>query len=544
MGPYRIVRLLGRGGMGAVYEGVHSATGERSAIKILSLTLADDEAFRARFEAEIETLKQLQHPNIVRLIGYGEQDGLLFYSMELVEGTNLHDALLRQGRLPWQDVADIAIQVCAALKHAHDHGVIHRDLKPANLLRTEDGVVKLTDFGIAKFFGATHLTLAGGVIGTADYMSPEQAEGIGATPRSDLYSLGGVLYALLSGKPPFTGKSVTQILQKMKQHDPVPLCQLVPSLPVEFEEIVLQLLRRDPAERIATPLALSKRLRAMLHGLAAATKIDDESPAEPDEPTRVFTIEPAESPAGDDATVVGEYTLQPVEEPPRERWFEETVVTGPQAAPPQPAPAAPAADTKAGPSTHFTEVRRGRKVAREESEEATVRQWISEHALSTVAIVLGLLLLIALGFYFTRPPSADTLYARIAAVTVPQPWGDFSEVRSAINDFLEFHPDDPRREEVRRWQADHDAYRLWRRLERDARSKGGVEYLPPLQRQFVLASRELEGDSAKARNMFQVLLERYDAPGDNPGGEDEPDERTEDDVECLEAARHWTRRLP
>jgi eukaryotic-like serine/threonine-protein kinase len=170
LGPYRVTRLLGRGGMGAVYEGVHVETGERAAVKILSIGHADDAPFRARFVSEIESLKLLQHPNIVRLIGYGEQDGMLFYSMELVAGKNLHEELQTGRRFAWREVSDIAVQICGALKHAHDHGVIHRDLKPANLLRTSEGTVKLTDFGIAKLFGSTQLTSAGGVIGTADYM--------------------------------------------------------------------------------------------------------------------------------------------------------------------------------------------------------------------------------------------------------------------------------------------------------------------------------------------------------------------------------------
>jgi eukaryotic-like serine/threonine-protein kinase len=581
LGPYRILRLLGRGGMGAVYEGVHTETGASTAIKILSMALADDEAFRGRFVSEIEALKQLQHPNIVRLIGYGEQDGLLFFSMELVEGENLHDVLSRGERLPWQDVADIAIQICAALKHAHDHGVIHRDLKPANLLRTTDGTVKLTDFGIAKFFGASNLTSAGGVIGTADYMSPEQAEGTGVTYRSDLYSLGGVLYALLSGKPPFTGKSVTQVLQKMQQFDPVPLCQIVPSLPVEFEEIVLQLLRRDPAERIATPLVLSKRLRSMLHGLAAATKIDDESPAEPDAPTRILPLGAAGSPENAAATIPGHAEEGPGAKPIRGGWQDETVVTGPRR--PENAYELQAAtdgseEISKGPSTHYTEVRRGRSGSRESSEHATRQEWLSEHAFSTAGLVLALAGLIGLGIYFTRPPNADRLYQKITAVTQDRAWGDFADARIAIDDFLHYHPRDPRREEVELWQQDHDAHRLWRRLEREARRKGGDEYLLPVERHFVLAARRVDDDPSQALAMFETLLDRYDSsaesapeenaadkinvgsgtelehgPNANTDGDGQfgnpeveeaelNDERSETS-ECLQAARHAVARL-
>lgn len=543
LGPYRILRLLGRGGMGAVYEGVHSETGERAAVKILSLTLAEDEAFRGRFAGEIETLKQLQHPNIVRLIGYGEQDGLLFYSMELVEGINLHDALAQQGRLPWQEVAEIAIQVCAALKHAHDHGVIHRDLKPANLLWTEERVIKLTDFGIAKFFGATNLTSVGGVIGTADYMSPEQAEGRGVTARSDLYSLGGVLYALLTGKPPYTGKSVTQILYKMQQQDPLPLSQHLPSLPVEFEEIVLQLLRRDPTERIATPLALSKRLRSMLHGLAAATKLEDESPAEPDAPTRILPLEPEEEvKQGEETRIESPVTRSPAPQL-RGNWQDETIVTGQRGEEYQlqEMPTKHGTEKKRGPGTHFTEVKRGRKASRDRDEDESPRTWLSEHVVSTAGLVFALLVLISLGYYFTRPPAPDKLFERIEAVIVERDRGDYMDARRSMDDFLRHYPKDPREVSVRMWRVDHDAHRLWRRLEREARQKGGLEYLPPIQQEFVLASRELADDPEAAFQIYAELVARHGTASGSAGREEA--NSNDDNQESLRAAKHWLSRL-
>ncbi len=205
LGPYRIERLLGRGGMGTVYAGVHLETGQRAAIKSLSVAVADDSNLRERFLTEIETLKKLKHPNIVQLYGDGEQDGHLFYVMELVEGQTLQEELQTGHRFDWQEVTTITIEVCQALKHAHDRGVIHRDLKPGNLLRTTDGHIKLSDFGIAKLFGATHLTVAGSVVGTADYMAPEQAEGKPITARTDLYSLGALMFTLLARRPPFHG---------------------------------------------------------------------------------------------------------------------------------------------------------------------------------------------------------------------------------------------------------------------------------------------------------------------------------------------------
>ena len=173
LGPYKIVKKLGRGGMGTVYEAINVQTNEPAAVKLLTPHLADEEGFRERFGTEIETLKKLKHPNIVRLLGYGIQDGHPYYAMELVPGSNLEDELQAGRRFEWRETTRAAIKLCRALKHAHDHGVIHRDLKPANLLLTPEGDIKLTDFGIARLFGNTRLTSEGGLIGTAEYMAPE-----------------------------------------------------------------------------------------------------------------------------------------------------------------------------------------------------------------------------------------------------------------------------------------------------------------------------------------------------------------------------------
>jgi len=190
LGPYKIGRTLGRGGMGTVYAGVSLESGEDAAVKVLSAAMAREEGFRERFEAEIESLRKLSHPNIVKLFGFGEQDGHLFYSMELVDGHSLEEELQAGRTFDWRETTDLAIQVCRALKHAHDRGVIHRDIKPANLLLAADGTVKLSDFGIAKLFGNSGMTADGGVLGTAEYMAPEQADGRPVTHRCDLYSLG------------------------------------------------------------------------------------------------------------------------------------------------------------------------------------------------------------------------------------------------------------------------------------------------------------------------------------------------------------------
>jgi eukaryotic-like serine/threonine-protein kinase len=268
LGPYRLGRTLGRGGMGAVYEGVNVETDEPAAVKVLSAALAGDSDFRQRFAIEIETLRKLYHPNIVQLFGFGEQDGVLFYAMELVNGSSL-EAELRGGRVfAWREVAEIGIQTCRALRHAHDRGIIHRDIKPANLLLTKDGKVKLSDFGIARLFGNTRVTAVGNVLGTVEYMAPEQADGRPVTPRTDLYSLGGMLYCLLTRRTPFQAQSLVEMLQKHRTAQPDPIGRFARDVPEEMELIVYQLLAKDPEKRIANATLVARRLEAMVRALS------------------------------------------------------------------------------------------------------------------------------------------------------------------------------------------------------------------------------------------------------------------------------------
>ena len=223
LGPYKIGPRIGKGGMGSVYRATSIESGEPAAIKVLAPQLAASEGFRERFQAEVESLKTLRHDGIVNLIGYGEEQGTLYYVMELVDGRSLEEELKAGRRFDWREVVDIAIQVCRALKHAHDHGIIHRDIKPANILIDKHERIKLADFGIARLFGGTQLTVAGGVLGTADYMSPEQAEGKPVTDRSDQYGLGGSMYALLAGRPPFRANNLIEMLQLQRFAEPEPV---------------------------------------------------------------------------------------------------------------------------------------------------------------------------------------------------------------------------------------------------------------------------------------------------------------------------------
>jgi tetratricopeptide (TPR) repeat protein len=277
LGRWVLDRELGRGGMGKVFLAHDAGQPERlAAIKVLAGELTAHAGSVRRFEREIEVLGALDHPNIIHFYESGTHAGLLYYAMEYVEGRDFADILDEETRLPWPEVLDVAIQVCAALKHAHDHGIIHRDLKPSNLMRADGAprpegsppLVKLTDFGIAHVFASKHLTRTGAVVGTAEYLSPEQAEGKPATRRSDLYSLGCVLYTLLCGRNPFRGENILDLLHKHRYAQFDPPRKLLPDLPHELDEVICDLLQKDPEKRPPDAGVLQRRLEALRRKLA------------------------------------------------------------------------------------------------------------------------------------------------------------------------------------------------------------------------------------------------------------------------------------
>ena len=260
IGPYAIDAKIGSGGMGSVYLGRHHVTGEQAAIKVLPASLAHEEGFIERFTREIDSMKKLSNPHIVKLFENGVDNGTYYYSMEYVEGETLTQLLRRERRVTWLTAIDYGIQICYALKAAHDAGIIHRDLKPSNLLITPDGTIKLTDFGVAQVFATDRLTVTGGIVGTAEFMSPEQAQGRRASKQSDLYSLGAVLYALVCGKPPFTGNTAVEVLQKHRygRFDAPRLIN--PEIPSWLEEVITQLLDKEPAKRFPDAYVVARRL--------------------------------------------------------------------------------------------------------------------------------------------------------------------------------------------------------------------------------------------------------------------------------------------
>ncbi len=267
LGDFRLIREIGRGGMGVVYEAEQTSLHRRVALKVLRFGVSDEEAMK-RFRREAETVARLHHTNIVPIFAVGCEHGVHYYAMQLIEGqslADLHDEARRSAKpLPQEDVTRWCLQAAEALAHAHHRGVIHRDIKPSNLLIDVDGVVWLTDFGLAKHADEVTLTASGALMGTPRYMSPEQAESVRRTidHRTDIYSLGASLYELATGRPVFESTSAHHVIMQILTEEPARPRQLCPSLPRDLETIILTCLHKDPAHRYQSAQALADDLRA------------------------------------------------------------------------------------------------------------------------------------------------------------------------------------------------------------------------------------------------------------------------------------------
>ncbi|MGZ4831776.1 MAG: serine/threonine-protein kinase [Terriglobales bacterium] len=252
IGRYQIVSELGKGAMGVVYKAQDPTVGRCVAIKTLRLDLHGTEAeeMLGRFKNEARTAGVMNHPNIITIYDAGEQDGMFYIAMEYMEGQTLQQLLKGGKRLPVEHAVDIVRQVCAGLDYAHSRGIIHRDIKPANIMITADGTVKIMDFGIAKG-GGTDMTTAGHVVGTPNYMAPEQVKGKPLDGRSDLFSVGVVLYEMLTGERPFAGENITTIIYKIVNDVPVDPRERDHTMHPGISAVVMKALSKDPDGRFA-----------------------------------------------------------------------------------------------------------------------------------------------------------------------------------------------------------------------------------------------------------------------------------------------------
>ena len=266
-GRYRIVRKLGSGGMANVYLAEDEDLGRRVAIKILNERYANDDLFIERFRREAKSAAALSHPNIVSVYDRGEAEGTYYIAMEVIEGRSLKELIMTRGPLPIAQAIAYTHEMLEALRFAHRHGIIHRDIKPHNILIGER--LKVTDFGIARA-GASQMTEAGSIMGTAQYLSPEQARGAPVTASSDLYSAAIVLYEMLTGKVPFTGDSAIEIAMKHLNDPPKPPSKIRPEIPEELDAVVLRALAKNPEDRYQTAEEFSEDLHRVEAGLPLA----------------------------------------------------------------------------------------------------------------------------------------------------------------------------------------------------------------------------------------------------------------------------------
>ncbi|MFO0907252.1 MAG: serine/threonine-protein kinase [Isosphaeraceae bacterium] len=300
LGSFRIESTLGAGAMGVVYKAVNETTGKVAAVKVIHNEVGQKGKGYERFRREAEILQQFRHPNIVRFLALGRYKGTSYFAMEFVPGQTLDHILEQRGPLPWKEVAGLGKQICEALQYAHEHGVVHRDLKPSNLMLTANGQIKLTDFGIAKDLDATALTATGRTMGTAAYMATEQIRGTPAVShKTDLYSLGVVLYQMLTGKLPFAGQS-TLVMMHAHINSPIPRPSAkVHEIPRAVDDLIVQLMAKDPADRPWDAAAVGDTLTKVLDKASKGESVAMVWPTSDGSPT---VDAPLTSPSIEDAT--------------------------------------------------------------------------------------------------------------------------------------------------------------------------------------------------------------------------------------------------
>ncbi len=263
-GRYELVEFLGKGGMALVYRAIDQRTGHSVAVKILRPEFNQDEEFLGRFEREATTASKMSHHNIVNLLDVGQDGEIRYLVMEYVRGRTLKEVIQQKGALPPAVAAQIGIRILSALQHAHKNGIIHRDIKPQNILVHSDGLIKVSDFGIARVAGSNTISHNDSVMGSVHYFSPEQAQGKEVTFASDLYSAGVVLYEMMTGQPPFDGETPVAIALQHISGKARPISELNPAVPPAMERVVAKAMEKQPENRYQSALEMAQDLQRTL----------------------------------------------------------------------------------------------------------------------------------------------------------------------------------------------------------------------------------------------------------------------------------------
>ncbi|MDP1564144.1 MAG: serine/threonine-protein kinase [Pirellulaceae bacterium] len=474
LGPYLLEEVLGRGGMGTVYRGVDPETGERVAVKILAPDLASDLQFLERFQEEVETLIELKHPNIVQLLSFGKQDEVFYFAMELVEGKSLY-AMQKAGyHFTYIETVEIGLKVCEALHYSHTVGVIHRDLKPGNIIRADDGQIKLADYGIAKRFGTHQMTMSG-ILGTAEFMSPEQAIGKPATIQSDLYSLGGVLFALATGKPPIVGASPQKTLEKVVTTKPPFLTSVAKDAPEELGLLIQKLLKKQPENRLKSARSVATRLGEILEILRERAEMETNLVLADEVDIAVPPIDGSNQTMLDARAADGG------------RGSATRPQTGRQPGSGQ-RPSGGSGETLREENSRPSLTTPNRVIRQQDYFERAVRTTNREaneqpSIWGTALLAIGVLVLLSVSSYLVydrvlRPRTADELWVMIEPVQ-ERPMG----VMRQIETFLEQYPDDPRAADVKDLKAKAEAFQFRNGL--SLKSSINKREMTELEKQFL-----------------------------------------------------------
>jgi serine/threonine-protein kinase len=291
IGNYKIEQKLGEGGMGEVFKGVDMMLEREVAIKFLRPELASQPQVVERFRSEAVTLAKLNHPNVATLFNFMRQGDSFIMVLEFVRGVALDNVIQQRGAIPVDQAVPIFCQVLDGIQHAHDFGIIHRDIKPANMMLTEKGTLKVLDFGIARILGTARMTRQGNIIGTIEYMSPEQVRGMETDARSDIYSLGMLLYEMLTGRCPFDIQNEFELMKAQIEHYPMPPRQLNPAIPEVVEQAIWRSIQKDPAQRFQN--ASEFRAFLLTAGFAATGRLEPLAVGDPNPyATRPLSTQP------------------------------------------------------------------------------------------------------------------------------------------------------------------------------------------------------------------------------------------------------------